>query len=123
MLKAGLTRLKLPSGKSNKIVKSSCRAMVGIVAGGGRLDKPMLKAGNAYRKAFNHSPGSPSRKKGRTYCRSADGSAPRRSGQQDVNGHTKPIWTSQNHLHTQFSFSLLPLFLFLPWSNLFGCGL
>merc|ERR1719457_85159 len=28
-----------------------------------------------------------------------------------------------NHLHTQFSFSLLPLFLFLPWSNLFGCGL
>merc|ERR1719483_1791529 len=38
---AGLTRLKLPSGKSNKIVKSSCRAMVGIVAGGGRLDKPI----------------------------------------------------------------------------------
>jgi len=46
----GLTRLKLPSGKSSKIVKSSCRAMVGIVAGGGRLDKPMLKAGNAYHK-------------------------------------------------------------------------
>jgi len=46
----GLTRLKLPSGKSSKIVRSSCRAMVGIVAGGGRLDKPMLKAGNAYHK-------------------------------------------------------------------------
>jgi len=46
----GLTRLRLPSGKGNKIVKSSCRAVVGIVAGGGRLDKPMLKAGNAYHK-------------------------------------------------------------------------
>jgi len=46
----GLTRLRLPSGKGNKIVKSSCRAVVGVVAGGGRLDKPMLKAGNAYHK-------------------------------------------------------------------------
>ena len=33
-------------------MKSSCQAcaMVGIVAGGGRLDNPMLKAGNAYHK-------------------------------------------------------------------------
>ena len=40
----------LPSEKSSKIVKSSCRAVVGIVAGGGRLDKPMPtgKAGNEY---------------------------------------------------------------------------
>ncbi|KAJ3374925.1 60S ribosomal protein L8 [Allomyces arbusculus] len=43
----GLTRLKLPSG-AKKVVKSSCRATVGIVAGGGRIDKPMLKAGRAY---------------------------------------------------------------------------
>lgn len=28
----------------------SCRAMVGIVAGGGRMDKPILKAGVAYHK-------------------------------------------------------------------------
>merc|ERR1711879_27223 len=43
------TRIKLPSG-SKKSVPSTCRAMVGIVAGGGRLDKPLLKAGNAYHK-------------------------------------------------------------------------
>merc|ERR1719324_1403332 len=33
-----------------KTVPSACRAMVGIVAGGGRIDKPMLKAGRAYHK-------------------------------------------------------------------------
>merc|ERR1719444_176972 len=43
------TRVRLPSG-ARKTVLSSCRAMVGIVAGGGRLDKPVLKAGNAYHK-------------------------------------------------------------------------
>mmetsp|Transcript_9970 Transcript_9970/g.15003 ORF Transcript_9970/g.15003 Transcript_9970/m.15003 type:complete len:256 (-) Transcript_9970:248-1015(-) len=45
----GLTRVRLPSG-SRKIVKSNCRAMVGVVAGGGRPEKPMLKAGRAYHK-------------------------------------------------------------------------
>ena len=45
----GVTRLRLPSG-SKKTVKSACRGMVGIVAGGGRVDKPMLKAGRAYHK-------------------------------------------------------------------------
>mmetsp|Transcript_17933 Transcript_17933/g.34023 ORF Transcript_17933/g.34023 Transcript_17933/m.34023 type:complete len:255 (-) Transcript_17933:339-1103(-) len=45
----GTTRIRLPSG-SKKIVKSTCRAMVGIVGGGGRLDKPMLKAGRAFHK-------------------------------------------------------------------------
>ncbi|KAL8567241.1 60S ribosomal protein L8 [Nucella lapillus] len=43
------TRIKLPSG-SKKVVPSANRAMVGIVAGGGRIDKPMLKAGRAYHK-------------------------------------------------------------------------
>merc|ERR1711963_900875 len=43
------TRVKLPSGVK-KSIPSTCRAMVGIVAGGGRLDKPLLKAGNAYHK-------------------------------------------------------------------------
>ncbi|KAD6454012.1 hypothetical protein E3N88_08718 [Mikania micrantha] len=33
-----------------KIVPSGCRAMIGQVAGGGRTEKPMLKAGNAYHK-------------------------------------------------------------------------
>merc|ERR1712154_487779 len=42
-------RVKLPSG-SKKVVPSANRAMVGIVAGGGRIDKPMLKAGRAYHK-------------------------------------------------------------------------
>jgi len=45
----GTTRVKLPSG-AKKIVPSSCRAMIGQVAGGGRTEKPMLKAGNAYHK-------------------------------------------------------------------------
>ena len=37
----GKTRVKLPSG-AKKVVKSSVRGMVGIVAGGGRTDKPLL---------------------------------------------------------------------------------
>merc|ERR1712077_72423 len=35
------TRVKLPSG-SKKVIPSANRAMVGIVAGGGRIDKPIL---------------------------------------------------------------------------------
>merc|ERR1739842_202745 len=43
------TRVKLPSG-AKKVIPSANRAMIGIVAGGGRIDKPMLKAGRAYHK-------------------------------------------------------------------------
>ncbi|EEB12259.1 60S ribosomal protein L8, putative [Pediculus humanus corporis] len=43
------TRVKLPSG-AKKVIPSSNRAMIGIVAGGGRIDKPVLKAGRAYYK-------------------------------------------------------------------------
>merc|ERR1712179_44999 len=43
------TRVKLPSG-SKKVIPSANRAVVGIVAGGGRIDKPILKAGRAYHK-------------------------------------------------------------------------
>jgi large subunit ribosomal protein L8e len=43
------SRIKLPSG-AKKVISSDCRAMIGIVAGGGRIDKPLLKAGNAYYK-------------------------------------------------------------------------
>jgi len=43
------TRIRLPSG-SKKTVPSACRAMIGVVAGGGRIDKPILKAGVAYHK-------------------------------------------------------------------------
>jgi len=46
---ANKTRVKLPSG-TKKVISSSNRAMVGIVAGGGRIDKPILKAGRAYHK-------------------------------------------------------------------------
>ena len=46
---AGKTRIKLPSG-ARKTVSNECRAMVGIIAGGGRIDKPLLKAGNSYHK-------------------------------------------------------------------------
>jgi len=41
------TRVRLPSGV-RKTVLGSCRAMVGVIAGGQRTDKPMLKAGTSY---------------------------------------------------------------------------
>uniref|UniRef100_A0A2K6F3Z0 Large ribosomal subunit protein uL2 n=1 Tax=Propithecus coquereli TaxID=379532 RepID=A0A2K6F3Z0_PROCO len=40
---------RLPSG-SKKVISSANRAVVGVVAGGGRIDKPILKAGRAYHK-------------------------------------------------------------------------
>jgi len=43
------TRLRLPSG-AKKTVQSTARGQVGMVAGGGRIEKPMLKAGRAYHK-------------------------------------------------------------------------
>jgi len=45
----GITKLRLPSG-SKKTLSNKCRAMIGIVAGGGRTDKPLLKAGRAFHK-------------------------------------------------------------------------
>jgi len=45
----GKSKIRLPSG-IKKTIDSNSRAMVGMVAGGGRLDKPMLKAGTAYHK-------------------------------------------------------------------------
>lgn len=48
-LENGKTQIQLPSG-NKKTVPSAVRAMVGNVAGGGRLDKPLLKAGAAYHK-------------------------------------------------------------------------
>jgi large subunit ribosomal protein L8e len=45
----GKTRIKLPSG-AKKVVHSSCRGMIGIVAGGGRTDKPLMKASRAKHK-------------------------------------------------------------------------
>jgi len=41
------TRIRLPSG-AKKTVSGSCRATIGLVAGGGRIDKPLLKAGVVY---------------------------------------------------------------------------
>ncbi len=45
----GKTRIKLASG-AKKVLNNQCRASVGIVAGGGRIDKPLLKAGRAFHK-------------------------------------------------------------------------
>lgn len=42
----GLTRIKMPSG-AKKVISSKCRGTVGIVAGGGRIDKPLMKASRA----------------------------------------------------------------------------
>ncbi|EIW82163.1 ribosomal protein L2 [Coniophora puteana RWD-64-598 SS2] len=44
------TRIRLPSG-AKKTVSGSARASIGIVAGGGRIDKPLLKAGRAFYRA------------------------------------------------------------------------
>jgi large subunit ribosomal protein L2 len=41
------TVIQLPSGQF-KTLNSDCKATVGIIAGGGRKDKPFLKAGNKY---------------------------------------------------------------------------
>jgi len=43
------TRVRLPSG-AKKTISGGARATIGIVAGSGRLDKPLLKAGNAHHK-------------------------------------------------------------------------
>jgi len=43
------TRIRLPSG-AKKMVPGGARATIGVVAGGGRIDKPLLKAGRAYHK-------------------------------------------------------------------------
>jgi hypothetical protein len=48
-LETGFTRVKLPSG-ARKVIPSTCRGMVGQVAGGGRTEKPLLTAGKAYHK-------------------------------------------------------------------------
>merc|ERR1711918_89522 len=44
------TRVRLPSG-TRKTIVGSCRAMVGMCAGGQRTDKPLLKAANSWFKA------------------------------------------------------------------------
>jgi hypothetical protein len=43
------TRVRLPSG-SRKTIAGGSRGMIGIVAGGGRTEKPILKAGISYHK-------------------------------------------------------------------------
>lgn len=43
----GRTIIKLPSHKTKEL-DSGCRATVGVIAGGGRDNKPMVKAGNAF---------------------------------------------------------------------------
>jgi len=45
----GRTKVKLPSG-IKRLYPSKNRGIIGLVAGGGRCDKPMLKAGRAYHK-------------------------------------------------------------------------
>ena len=45
----GIVYLKLPSRRTI-VLSNECRAQLGVIAGGGRLEKPMLKAGNQYYK-------------------------------------------------------------------------
>lgn len=43
------TIIALPSRKTKEVL-NHCRATIGIAAGGGRIEKPLLKAGKAYHK-------------------------------------------------------------------------
>lgn len=43
----GFTKIQLPSKKS-KLVNGNCRAFVGEIGGAGRLEKPIMKAGNKF---------------------------------------------------------------------------
>jgi len=45
----GKTVIQMPSGEM-KWLNPKCRATIGIVAGGGRVDRPFLKAGKKYHK-------------------------------------------------------------------------
>jgi large subunit ribosomal protein L8e len=75
----GLTRVKLPSG-AKKVLSSQARAMVGQVAGGGRLEKPLLKAGVAYHKYKAKRNSWPKARSGAALAR---GSGARAMGQSD----------------------------------------
>ncbi len=44
-----LAYVKLPS-KTTMVLSSECRAQMGVVCGGGRLESPLLKAGNSHHK-------------------------------------------------------------------------
>jgi len=44
--------IRMPSGKT-KWFNHRCRATIGIVAGGGRVEKPFVKAGNKHHKMHN----------------------------------------------------------------------
>jgi large subunit ribosomal protein L2 len=48
----GRVGVRMPSGKT-KWFNARCRATIGIVAGGGRTEKPFVKAGNKYHKMRN----------------------------------------------------------------------
>jgi len=41
------TRVRLPSG-ARKTLSGHCRATVGLIAGGARIEKPILKAGRVF---------------------------------------------------------------------------
>lgn len=45
----GKTIIRLPSGKAKEVL-NNCRAMIGVIASGGRIEKPLLKAGASYYK-------------------------------------------------------------------------
>ncbi|NQE44751.1 50S ribosomal protein L2 [ANME-1 cluster archaeon GoMg2] len=49
----GKTLVVMPSGKK-KWVSSDCSATIGVVAGGGRTEKPFVKAGKRYHKMKSH---------------------------------------------------------------------
>jgi len=57
----GSVNVVMPS-KKLKMFNSKCRAMIGVAAGGGRTEKPLLKAGNMHHKM---------RSKGRLYPRTS----------------------------------------------------
>jgi len=50
--------VQLPSGEVKRL-DPQCRATIGVVAGGGRTEKPFVKAGNKYHKMKSWAPSGP----------------------------------------------------------------
>jgi ribosomal protein L2 len=97
---AHTTKVRMPSG-SKKTISSDCRAMVGIIAGGGRIEKPVMKAGNSHHKYK-------AKREHRTAARrSVCGISLRRSAAREAR-RCVPVHAPRRHLTHHFVLPLSP---------------
>ena len=117
---ARTTKVRMPSG-SKKTISSDCRAMVGIIAGGGRIEKPVMKAGNSHHKykAKREHRGAPRRGAARRgAARGACGRALRRRRGPALRPFTRP----RRHL-TRFVLPSPPLPTGNEWPKVRGVAM